>query len=185
MSQIRIIAGKLKGRKITFNSNFAIRPSTNRSKETLFNWLMLDIEGSRCLDLFAGSGSLGIEALSRGAEFVVFCEKSKKVASSLKENIINLDCEENSKVLNIDPINSKECLVEGPFDIVFIDPPYRKNLITTSLKLIEKQGLIKTDTLVYIEHERNMDQIDNFDEWYKIKYKIEGEKEYSLLKKNV
>ena len=78
MSQLRIIAGKYKGRRITFNPNSSLRPSTNRSKETLFNWLMMNIEGSRCLDMFAGTGSLGIEAISRGAELVVFCEQNKK-----------------------------------------------------------------------------------------------------------
>ena len=79
MSQLRIIAGKYKGRRISFKPNSSLRPSTNRSKETLFNWLMVDIEGSICLDMFAGTGSLGIEAISRGAELVVFCEKNSKI----------------------------------------------------------------------------------------------------------
>jgi len=182
MSQLRIIAGKYKGRRITFNPNSSLRPSTNRSKETLFNWLMMNIEGSRCLDMFAGTGSLGIEAISRGAELVVFCEQNKKNFINLKENISNLDCLNKSKLLNIDSLNEKNQILDGPFDIIFLDPPFRKGLVHKSLKKLESQVLIKADTLIYIEREKESGEIP--DGWKEVKYKYEGEKKYSLVVKN-
>lgn len=179
MSQLRIIAGKYKGRRISFKPNSSLRPSTNRSKETLFNWLMVDIEGSICLDMFAGTGSLGIEAISRGAELVVFCEKNNKNFFDLKKNISNLDCLEKSKLLNIDSLDEEKEIPHGPYDIVFLDPPFRKNLINLALKKLESQALIKADTLIYVEREKKNDELS--DHWKEIKHKIEGEKRYSLI----
>ena len=98
MSQLRIIAGKYKGRRISFNPNSSLRPSTNRSKETLFNWLMMNIEGSKCLDMFAGTGSLGIEAISRGAKTILISDKAcldKLKTVDLKVEIPLLDNELN------------------------------------------------------------------------------------------
>ncbi|GIS33537.1 MAG: ribosomal RNA small subunit methyltransferase D [Gammaproteobacteria bacterium] len=182
MSQLRIIAGKYKGRRISFNPNSSLRPSTNRSKETLFNWLMMNIEGSKCLDMFAGTGSLGIEAISRGAEFVVFCEKNKKNYLNIKKNITTLDCSKSTKILNIDSLLHTKEISGGPFDIVFLDPPFRRNLIQLSLRKLESQVLIKADTLVYVEREKENVEIP--DGWNEIKNKTEGNKRYSLLAKN-
>tara|TARA_B100000029_G_scaffold136965_1_gene131698 strand:- start:5457 stop:5888 length:432 start_codon:yes stop_codon:yes gene_type:complete len=140
---------------------------------------MVDIEGSICLDMFAGTGSLGIEAISRGAELVVFCEKNSKNFFDLKKNISNLDCLEKSKLLNIDSLDEEKEIPHGPYDIVFLDPPFRKNLINLALKKLESQALIKADTLIYVEREKKNDELS--DHWKEIKYKIEGEKRYSLI----
>jgi len=140
---------------------------------------MVDIEGSICLDMFAGTGSLGIEAISRGAELVVFCEKNSKNFFDLKKNISNLDCLDKSKLLNIDSLDEEKEIPHGPYDVVFLDPPFRKNLINPALKKLESQALIKADTLIYVEREKKNDELS--DRWEEIKHKIEGEKRYSLI----
>lgn len=122
LGEVRIIAGLWRGRKLPVLNAEGLRPTTDRVKETLFNWLMMDIAESRCLDCFAGSGSLGIEALSRQAQAVVFLEKFANAANQLKKNLQALKTEKG-KVFNTDSLlflaqkNS-----EAPFDIVFIDP---------------------------------------------------------------
>ena len=96
----RIIGGSLKGSKLPYKQNKSIRPTESKTKETLFNWLLDDLEGKTCLDLFAGTGSLGIEAISRGAEKVVFVEIQKKQAESLRANLKRLNIDHYSQVVN-------------------------------------------------------------------------------------
>ena len=125
--QLRIVAGNWRSRLLQIADVPGLRPTSERIRETLFNWLTPGIHGSRCLDLCAGTGALGLEALSRGAKRVVFVEKSLKAAKTLRQNIETLGSED-AVVLNLDAQNY---LAESPaerFDIVFLDPPFAAGL---------------------------------------------------------
>ncbi len=132
-----------------------MRPTPDRVRETLFNWLQNTIHGARCLDLFAGSGALGLEALSRGANEVVFIEKNKAVAHQLTYNLALLKSDTN--VINTDALDYLSSQSATPFDIIFLDPPYRKDLLASSLALLIEKKLIQSHTLIYLEHESEED----------------------------
>ena len=104
VSNVRIVAGKFKGLKIPFKASRFIRPTTNKTKETIFSWLQNEIENSRCLDMFAGTGSLGLEAISRGASFVYFAEKNRKISQELYKTIIKLNIKNQSEILTVDSL---------------------------------------------------------------------------------
>jgi len=149
VSELRIIGGQWRGRKLSFTPIEGLRPTPDRVRETLFNWLMHDIHGARCCDLFAGSGLLGFEALSRGAAHVDMVDTSKKVIQTL---------EDNRKKLNIDNIaiikkNALDFLkdTKTPYDIIFLDPPFTQNLWEPCLNLIRQHKLLTKDGLIYIE----------------------------------
>lgn len=147
-NQLRIIGGSFRGRKITFPDSIGLRPTPDRVRETLFNWLSPVIRGARCLDLFAGSGALSFEAISRGAQQVVACEKANSVIASLQRQAAEL------KMLDLDikPIDSQvylKNLNSNPFDIVFVDPPYGRNLLLPSFNLLQANGFVKEKTLIY------------------------------------
>lgn len=151
---IRVISGQYKGRKLPVMDAQGLRPTTDRTKETLFNWLMADIRQSRCLDLFAGSGSLGIESLSRNANHVTFVELNKQAAAQISQNLATLKVDISQfDVLQQDALTALQ-RIEGPFDIVFLDPPFNKNMLPQVIETLDKQALLKSGTLVYIECER-------------------------------
>ena len=154
---LRIIGGNWRSRKLSFVDAQDLRPTPDRIRETLFNWLQGYIHGANCLDLFAGSGILGLEALSRGAAQVDFVEMNKSVAKQLESNLDLL----NSKM----KVHQQDALAylqeyktgnsEGSgYNIIFLDPPYRKNLLEEVLELIcdKDKGLADENTLVYLEH---------------------------------
>lgn len=153
MGAIRIISGQFRGRKLPVLGQEGLRPTTDRTKETLFNWLMNDVRDARCLDMFAGSGSLGFEALSRGAEHVTFCEKFAKAVTQLETNTAQLNVQERTTILHTDACSNKITSSDSPFDIVFIDPPFQQNLVPQALTHLVTQNLITTTSLLYIEHE--------------------------------
>ncbi|QCI20774.1 16S rRNA (guanine(966)-N(2))-methyltransferase RsmD [Buchnera aphidicola (Hyperomyzus lactucae)] len=151
--KVYIISGKFKGRKISFNNLPNLRPTTNQIRETLFEWLSKYIKNSRCLDCFAGSGALGIEAISRHAQFSTFLEIEKKTFFTLKKNIRELNIS-NVELINT---NTLDWIKKNrkPYDIVFIDPPYHQGLINKTLTLLEGNKSIKKNSLIYIEKEKN------------------------------
>lgn len=164
MNEVRIIAGKWRGRKISFPSALELRPTPDRVRETLFNWLMRDIVGATCLDLFAGSGALSFEALSRGAKFVLAFEKNPLVLKSIKENqkkleATNLILSENNEDLLASPkrfINricskSAEDYDNFAFDIIFLDPPFQANLWAYYLDMIAEKNLLNPKGFIYVE----------------------------------
>ncbi|QFQ32772.1 16S rRNA (guanine(966)-N(2))-methyltransferase RsmD [Buchnera aphidicola (Aphis fabae)] len=161
--QVYIISGKLKGRKLSFKENLNIRPTTNRIRETLFNWLSKYIQNSRCLDCFAGSGALGLEAISRHAKFVTLLEIEKKNVISLKNNIKKLNIS-NLEIIHTNTLNWLK-KPKKPYDIIFIDPPYNEELIDKTIILLEKKKWIKNKSIIYIETKRNQPLIisHNFD----------------------
>lgn len=151
---VRIISGLWRGRKLPVHDAEGLRPTTDRVKETLFNWLAQEIPGSKCLDLFAGSGSLGFEAASRQAKEVTLLELNRQVFKQLESNIQSLKAN-NLTVVNADTLDYLSN-TGTPYHIVFIDPPFRKGLLAETLKLLENNGWLAEDALIYIETEKEL-----------------------------
>lgn len=150
---IRVISGRWRGRKLPVIDREGLRPTTDRTKETLFNWLMGDIAGAICLDLFAGSGSLGIEALSRCAGHVSFVEKAPSVVKNLKDikQMLNLTDTEMA-IFQCDAITWLQTVKEA-FDVVFLDPPFNQSLLQPALMVLLENNLLNDGALIYVEHE--------------------------------
>jgi 16S rRNA (guanine966-N2)-methyltransferase len=151
---LRIIGGSLRGRKLSVARGAVTRPTANRSREAIFNILYTRVRGSAVLDLFAGSGAMGIEALSRGAEYAVFLDNDKNVCSALKKNIISCGVEPESAVIQCDALKKLDFikLIRTCFDIVFIDPPYNSGLIEPALRNLVKWELLKKKSDIIVEH---------------------------------
>ena len=148
---LRIIGGEWRSRKLRFADVAGLRPTPDRVRETLFNWLQTQVPGARCLDLFAGSGALGLEALSRGAGEVVMVEKHSAAARVLRENITLLGAQ-NAVLLHDDAFRYLQRETVG-FDLIFLDPPFRQNLLVPVLEAIVDKGLLKTGGMIYLEQE--------------------------------
>lgn len=151
MGQIRIIAGQWRGRKLPVTDVQGLRPTTDRNKETLFNWLMHDLHDARCLDVFAGTGSLGLEALSRYAAFCQFFERDRQAATTLANNLTILKAD--GRVIQGDALAHLQQAPAAPFDIVFVDPPFGQQLVDPALAALCNQGWVTSGSLVYVEHE--------------------------------
>ena len=162
-NRIRIIGGEWRSRQLPFIEVPGLRPTPDRVRETLFNWLQGRVTGARCLDLFSGSGAIAFEALSRYAAEVVFVEKHAKVAQQLRENLasLRLDDEKRATIINQDAITYLDQSI-APFDLIFLDPPYRKDLLPVVLDRIVDSSLLNSEGLIYLEHESE----ENFD-WSK------------------
>jgi 16S rRNA (guanine966-N2)-methyltransferase len=152
-NQLRIIAGRWRGRKLTFAPVPGLRPTPDRVRETLFNWLGPLLQGARCLDLFAGSGALGLEAASRGAAEVVMVDNDPVVVRSLREQLQQLNFS-GAQVVQQD-VNSWLSMPAAPFDVVFLDPPFRENRLPECIRLLEDNGWLAAAARVYIEAEKN------------------------------
>ena len=176
----RIIGGSLRGSKLPFKENRSIRPTEGKTKETLFNWLLNDLEGKTCLDMFAGTGSLGIEALSRGAKEVVFVEKQKKLADSLKTNLKRLKVYSSSQVLNANAFSIDFDNLPYKFDILFIDPPFRENLIQRSLDFVKSSNLLTPKALIYLECETELKLVELTQDLNLLKESKGGQTQYCL-----
>ena len=176
----RIIGGSLRGSKLPFKENRSIRPTEGKTKETLFNWLLNDLEGKTCLDMFAGTGSLGIEALSRGAKEVVFVEKQKKLADSLKINLKRLQVYSSSQVLNANAFSIDFDNLPYKFDILFIDPPFRENLIQRSLDFVKSSNLLTPKALIYLECETELELVELTQDLNLLKESKGGQTQYCL-----
>ncbi|NCH57027.1 16S rRNA (guanine(966)-N(2))-methyltransferase [Cronobacter muytjensii] len=149
--QIRIIGGQWRGRKLPVPDSPGLRPTTDRVRETLFNWLAPYLVGARCLDCFAGSGALGLEALSRYAASATLLEMERGVAQQLQKNLATLKSSAG-KVVNANTLNVLNQNGE-PHDIVFVDPPFRKGLLEETLTLLETRGWLAPQALIYVESE--------------------------------
>jgi len=152
---IRVIAGKYKNRRLKFPSIDGLRPTSDQLKETIFNWLAPYIHCSTCIDAFAGSGSLGIESLSRGADKAIFYELNFKAITQIKENLQLLDIS-NYEIHKRDSIVSLTNITLNNTDlIIFLDPPFNKNLTNPCLQAIAGNKNIPSETIVYIETEKS------------------------------
>ena len=174
---IRIIAGKHRGRKLPVIMADGLRPTTDRVKETVFNWLMPYVQNSECLDCFAGAGSLGFEALSRGAESVTFVELNKSAANQLKSNKALLKAN-NIQVFNQDVLVYLESC-NNIFDLVFIDPPFRQGLVASVANIL-CDGKLKDNAIIYIETEVELTEAGIPANWHLLKEKAAGQVSYRL-----
>lgn len=177
----RIIAGKWRGRKLPVKNVEGLRPTTDRVKETVFNWLAADLYEARCLDVFAGSGGLGLEALSRQAEQVTLLELDKGAATQISQNLATLKAD-NAVVHNTDALTflSKP---GQPFDVVFIDPPFRKDLLSDVFSKLEQNGWLSHNALIYIEAERELGLPEVPTHWDMIKEKHAGQVSFRLYQR--
>lgn len=178
-NQVRIIGGKWRGRKLTFPEVVGLRPTHARVRETLFNWLAPYIMNSVCLDLFAGSGALGYEALSRGAKKVVFVDKNKKVISSLKENKVRLDAE--AAIIIAGSFLQDNFCHEESFDIVFLDPPFQHDMLAPACSWLIQKGFVHTGTFVYFEHSLDASEFIIPERWALVKSKQTSTLQYALV----
>ena len=151
---MRIIGGKLKGRKLRSVRGTRTRPTADRTREAIFNIIAFQLQDVRVLDLFAGTGALGIEALSRGAQSAVFIDSSKPSLSILRDNLAGLSMENSTRVLRWDLAANLNCLLSLPraFDLIFMDPPYNKNLIRPALENLLASQSMNSGALVIVEH---------------------------------
>jgi len=154
--QLRIIGGRWRGTRLHFPAVEAIRPTPDRVRETLFNWLAPVIGGARCLDLFAGSGALGLEALSRGAREVVFVDRDPRIGAYLRDTLARLKSGDG-KVLAGEAIRCLDEL-EGAFDVVFLDPPFGAGLLPPLLAKLALPGRLSPGAFIYIESEAEAGQ---------------------------
>tara|TARA_Y100000588_G_C14020130_1_gene823878 strand:+ start:247 stop:834 length:588 start_codon:yes stop_codon:yes gene_type:complete len=180
---IRIISGQFRGRKLPVNDLEGLRPTTDRVKETVFNWLMQDTRGANVLDCFAGSGGLGFECLSRFAAHATFIELNNKAAEQLKKNANTLKLG-NTNIINTSAI--EHLTIENQddkFNLVFVDPPFRKGLAEPSCHLLEQNNWLSDEALIYVEVEKEC-TFDAPDNWQVLKEKQAGQVLCRLYQRN-
>ena len=176
---VRLISGQWRGRKLPVLSQHDLRPTSDRVRETLFNWLAPSIAQARVLDVFAGSGSLGFEALSRYAAHATLCEKSRPVAAQLKKNKAMLNCDD-ADIICKDALTFLSQGCKAPFDIVFLDPPFRQNLVAPCVEALMQHGWLRDGALVYIEQEQEAQPLVMESQWHLEKEKVAGQTRYQL-----
>lgn len=180
----RIIGGRWRGRKITFDDAEGLRPTTDRIRETVFNWLQPFVNQSCCLDLFAGSGVLGFEALSRAAGEVVFVEQNKNTVKNLKQNAAALGAN-NLSILQRDAVRWLQAgNMPQKFNLVFLDPPFQSDLLTNISTLLSNSGCLAADAIIYVEHNNESDIVLPAN-WQLFKEKKAGQVAYKLFENRV
>ena len=180
--QCRIIAGKWRGRKLDVPDAEGLRPTPDRIRETVFNWLQADIGGARCLDLFAGCGALGFEAASRGAMSVVMVELNSRAAKTLQENCSTLSATQ----CQVERTTAQQFLStnQEQYDIVFIDPPYQADLWTEIANTLVDKVVLAENALIYLECPGKADLPELPIHWQLIKEKKAGNIRYCLFENN-
>jgi len=182
-NQLRIIGGEWRGRKLHFPDAPNLRPTPDRVRETVFNWLAPMIHGARCLDLFAGSGALGLEALSRGATFITFIDSHKKATQALHEHLDLLNTNDKAEVLQIDSVKFlKNESVQ--YDLVFLDPPYHLDFMQKVVPLLEGNNWLSDNAMLYLEIEKRQSLPELPENWQLLKEKTAGEVNYFLYQRN-
>ncbi|WP_079432579.1 16S rRNA (guanine(966)-N(2))-methyltransferase RsmD [Zoogloea sp. LCSB751] len=174
MSRVRIVGGEWRSRLIDVSTVKGLRPTPDRVRETLFNWLGQELDGRRCLDLFAGSGALGFEAASRGAESVTMVEQDPVAFAALRDNAKALQAT-RVQLVRGDALKFARS-VPQPFDVVFLDPPYRAGWIERIASLLP--GLLTEDGVVYVEAEYGIESIEGLT---RIKHGTAGQVYYHLF----
>jgi 16S rRNA (guanine966-N2)-methyltransferase len=182
-NSVRIIGGIWRGRRVNFPDMPALRPTPDRVRETLFNWLQHSLDGTRCLDLFAGSGALGLEALSRGAAEVVFVEQFPAASRTLQEQLVRLGGAGKGRVMEMGAARFLRTTPK-PFDIAFLDPPFGTNALAEYVPMLDGGDWLKVGGLVYLENERSAGVPALPDHWEMLKSKSAGEVGYHLARIN-
>jgi len=191
-NSVRIIGGGWRGRRVNFPPDLpGLRPTPDRVRETLYNWLQHSIAGTRCLDLFAGSGALGLEALSRGAAGVVFVEQAQAAARGLVVELARLGGTPKARVVEMGASRFLRTAGDangrpygGPFDIVFMDPPFGQEALADYIPLLDLGGWVKSGGLVYLESEKSAGPPVVPAHWELLKSKSAGEVGYHLARVN-
>lgn len=151
-NSIRLIAGQWRGRRLPVLDSPGLRPTTDRVRETLFNWLMHDIADARCLDLFAGSGALGLECLSRGAQFVQFVESQRRIVEQLQANLLKLECAPSrANCICQDALKFTQTPPSEPYDLIFLDPPFSSDIVPQLVSQLSSQHWLSPQALIYLE----------------------------------
>ncbi|MET4756726.1 16S rRNA (guanine(966)-N(2))-methyltransferase RsmD [Endozoicomonas sp. NE40] len=178
--QIRIIAGDWRGRKLPVADLPGLRPTSDRVRETVFNWLAPYIPGARVLDCFSGTGALSLEALSRGAKEAVMLEMATPAVKTLKSNLSLLKAD-NGQVMGTNTLQflSKPC--PEPFDVIFLDPPFRQGMLEETCRLLQDNGYLHEQTILYIEVEKELDPLPVPQGWQLLKSKQAGQVSFNLL----
>lgn len=177
MNSLRIIGGRYRRRILRFPDSEGLRPTPDRVRETLFNWLGQDLGGWSCLDLFAGSGALGFEALSRGAARVVMVEPASKVIAALRENAKMLENPPGVEITRGDALQYLAS-TKSKFDLIFLDPPFDKGWIPRLEPLLA--GVANKDAAVYIEAEHEVGVLGN---WRAVRHGKAGEVHFQLMRR--
>lgn len=180
-NQVRIIGGEWRGRKLHFPQSPAIRPTPDRVRETVFNWLQSHVAGLRCLDLFAGSGALGFEALSRGAREVVFVENDPDAIRHVVQMLQTLNCD-RGKAVGMDAFTYLAQPAE-PFDLVFLDPPFADRSLPRLCSLLETRGWLQPGAHVYLEDAASAGDPELPTGWTLLRSKRAGEVGYHLARR--
>lgn len=180
--EVRIIGGQWRGRKLKVPDLQGLRPTPDRIRETLFNWLMHEVPGSYCLDPFAGSGVLGFEALSRGAAHVVMVDNSPVVIQKIQEELAYFKAD-NAEVYRAN-VPAQLKVPAKPFDIVFLDPPYQLNLLLPTCHYLEENNFLANNATIYLESAESLQQNDLPKNWEIIKNKTAGQVAYHLVKRS-
>ena len=177
--QVRIIGGDWRGRKLPVLQAEGLRPTSDRVRETLFNWLQFELPGSRCLDAFAGSGALALECLSRGASRVVLLEKEPRVAKQLRELLHSLPTTA-AEILNADALHFLDQPATEVFDQVFLDPPFSQGLLEPACQLLQNRGWLAEGARVYVEAEKQAADLKLPPGWQVFREKQAGEVRFAL-----
>ncbi len=179
--QVRIIGGDWRRRTLGFPAVDDVRPTPDRVRETLFNWLADEVPGARCLDLFAGSGALGLEALSRGAQSVVFVDSSRSLTRALKANLGTLGAS-NAEIRTMDVLAFlKGEVPQQTFEMVFLDPPFRQGWIEPLCTMLSVGAWVGPGSWIYLEHEKELDNPPVPAQWHLSRRKTAGQVAYSLF----
>ena len=179
--QLRIIGGQWRGRKFSFVAAPGLRPTPDRVRETLFNWLAPNIQDARCLDLFAGSGALGFEALSRGAQQCDFVDSSREAVREIEKHLQALSATDagTGHILDAQAFLTS---AHTAYDIVFLDPPFKKGLVAPACALLDSAGLLADGALVYIETTAGEPPPAVPAHWFLHRDKVAGDVAYRLYR---
>lgn len=182
-NQLRVIAGRWRGQRLRFADVPGLRPTPDRVRETLFNWLAPTLPGARCLDLFAGSGALGIEALSRGAAEAVFVERHPVAVRALRDNLARL----HADGARVEQIGALDWLRRpgSPFEIVLLDPPFGEGLLEPVCALLERGGWLAPTAWIYLEAEADGERSPLPAGWTTHREKKAGAVAYRLVRRDI
>ena len=179
VGQLRIIAGEWRGRKLPVADLPGLRPTSGRVRETVFNWLNMYVPGAHVLDCFSGTGALSLEALSRGAASAVMLEKAGPAAQTLKVNLATLKSDKG-QVFNTDSLQWLNQKASQSFDLVFLDPPFRMDMLQATCELLENNGYLNENSLIYIEAEKELSPLPVPANWQPLKSKMAGQLSFTL-----
>lgn len=177
MNTVRIIGGQWRRRVLRFPDSEGLRPTPDRVRETLFNWLGQELDGWHCLDLFAGSGALGFEAASRGATKVVMIEQAPRVLAALHENAELIGATPTVEIKRLDALQYLAS-TKVKFDLIFLDPPYHKGWLSRLEPLLA--GVLKEDAVLYVEAENKLEALDK---WRTVRHGRAGEVHFHLMRR--